>query len=408
MARPLKVCVCGGGNGAHVMAGLAASREETEVNVLTLFKDEAERWNKAIEKKEMEIEVTNKDGTTSVVKAKPALVSKDPAAVIPGSDILILIVPAFAHEEYLKAVASHIDKKTVIVGLPGQPGFEYQCMSILGEISTQITIMSFETLPWACRISEFGLKVSVLGTKKFLAGSILRGKAIPRKPPLMSLQVLHGFEPSLQQTKHFLVILFMSYSFVHPAILYGRWKDWDNKPVDEEPLFYQGIDEDTAKLLETCSQEFQDVAHAITAKHPEVDMSELLDIYNWYLTYYKEDIEDPSNLYNAIRTNKSYKGLKHPMNEEKGKYVPNLKSRYLTEDIPMGMVVFKGVAEIVGIETPMNDMLLEWGQEKIGKKYLVDGKLSGPDVKDTRCPQTYGLATLEEVLTGRKVEQNAE
>ena len=387
------------------MAGLAASRPDTEVNVLTLFQDEAERWSKAIENSDMIIKVT-KDETTSEVKSKPAVVSKDPATVIPGSDILILVVPAFAHEDYLKAVAPHIDKKTVIVGLPGQPGFEYQCMSILGEISSQITIMSFETLPWACRITEFGLKVDVLGTKKFLAGSILRGKAIPRKPPLMSLQVLHGFEPSLQQTKHFLVILFMSYSFVHPAILYGRWKDWDKKPLDEEPLFYQGIDEATAKMLETCSQEYLDVAHAITAQKPEVDLSELLDLFNWYLTYYKEDIEDATSLLQAIRTNKSYKGLIHPMKKEKGKYVPNFSNRYLTEDVPMGMVVFKGVAEIVGIETPTCDMLLEWGQEKTGKKYLVDGKLTGADVKDTRCPQTYGLTTLEEVLTGRKNGNN--
>ena len=407
MAKPLKICVCGGGNGAHVMAGLAASRPDTEVNVLTLFKDEAERWSKAIENSDMTVKVINKDDSVSEVKSKPAVVSKDPSAVIPGSDILILIVPAFAHEEYLKAVAPHIDKKTVIVGLPGQPGFEYQCMSILGDISTQITFMSFETLPWACRITEFGLKVDVLGTKKFLAGSILRGKAIPRKPPLMSLQVLHGFEPSLQQTKHFLVILFMSYSFVHPAILYGRWKDWDKKPLAEEPLFYQGIDEDTAKMLETCSQEYLDVAHGITAQKPEVDLSELLDVYNWYLTYYKEDIEDATSLYQAIRTNKSYKGLVHPMIKEKGKFVPNFKGRYLTEDIPMGMVVFKGVAEIVGVETPTCDMLLEWGQDKIGKKYLVDGKLTGADVKETRSPQTYGLKTLEEVLTGRKDENNA-
>ena len=402
MAKPLKVCVCGGGNGAHVIAGLAASRENTEVNVLTLFQDEAQRWSKALESSEMIIKVTNKDGSTTEVKSKPAAVSKDPSAVVPGCDIVILIVPAFAHEEYLKTVAPYIDKKTVIVGLPGQPGFEYQCMNILGEISSQITIMSFETLPWACRITEFGLKVDVLGTKKFLAASMLQGKETPSKPPLSSVQVLLGLEPALQQTKHFLVILFMSYSFVHIAIMYGRWKDWDKKPLDEEPLFYQGIDEATANLLETCSKEFLNVAHGITAKHPSVDLSELLDIYNWYLTYYKEDIEDPSNLYQAIRTNKSYKGLVHPMNKENGKFVPNFKSRYLTEDIPMGMVVFKGVAEIAGIDTPMNDMLLQWGQEKIGKKYLVDGKLTGPDVKSTRCPQTFGLTTLEEVLSGRK------
>jgi len=45
MSDKLNVLICGGGNGAHVYAGLASSRENTEVTVFTLFADEAQRWN---------------------------------------------------------------------------------------------------------------------------------------------------------------------------------------------------------------------------------------------------------------------------------------------------------------------------------------------------------------------------
>jgi hypothetical protein len=44
----LVVTVCGGGNGAHVMAGLAASRPGIEARVLTLYRDEAEQWTNAM------------------------------------------------------------------------------------------------------------------------------------------------------------------------------------------------------------------------------------------------------------------------------------------------------------------------------------------------------------------------
>lgn len=33
-----------------------------------------------------------------------------------------------------------------------------------------------------------------------------------------------------------------------------------------------------------------------------------------------------------------------------------------------------------------------------GKEYLVDGKLTGKDMAETRAPQRYGITDLEDVL----------
>ena len=41
--------ICGGGNGAHVMAGIAATQPNMEARVLTLYADEAEQWTKNME-----------------------------------------------------------------------------------------------------------------------------------------------------------------------------------------------------------------------------------------------------------------------------------------------------------------------------------------------------------------------
>lgn len=403
MAKPLKVTVCGGGKSAHVMAVLAASQVEMEVTVLTMYKDEAEKWSKAIENDNMTLTINGPELSRDV-KAKPGLVSNDPKAVVPGSDIVIFTVAAFAHEDYMKAISEHLDKRAVLVGFPGQAGFEYMCRSYLGDLCDQITLMNFEISPWVCNLVEYGRKVEVTRISKQINGSILRGKAIPRKPALMSLQMIVGNEPMLKQAKHFVELMFASYSFLHPAIMYGKWKDWDGKPLDSEPLFFEEIDENTAALVEACSKEYQDVAHGISGQRPNVDFSEFQDIFNWLVEFYKNEIENATSLLNALRTNKSYIGVKHIMVKEKDKFKPDFNCRFLTEDIPCGVIVVKGIGEIVGVETPTCDMIIDWAQEKLKKKYLVDGKLTGPDIKETRTPQRFGFTTVDEILSGRKIE----
>ena len=44
--------------------------------------------------------------------------------------------------------------------------------------------------------------------------------------------------------------------------------------------------------------------------------------------------------------------------------MPDLKYRYLAEDIPTGLYFAKGLAEIVGLETPTIDKVMKWGQER--------------------------------------------
>jgi len=409
MARPLKVCVLGGGKSAHVMAVLAASNPDMEVVVLSLYKDEAETWNKALEKGEMVVTINSENGLSRDVKAKPAQVSKVASEVVPGSDLIFFTVAAFAHEEYMKAITGHIDKRTVLIGFPGQAGFEYMCKSLLDEeLRDQLTLMSFEMSPWVCEIKEYGQKVEVTRISKTLNGSILRGKAISRKPALMSVQMVVGNVPMLIQVKHFLEVIFTSYSFMHPAIMYGAWKDWDGKHVDSEPLFYENVNEATAEMIDKCSKEYTAVAHAISAQKPEVDLTELPEIINWLIGFYRDEIEDGSTLLKAITTNKVYKGVKHVMQKDRSKFKPDFNCRYLAEDVPCGMVVVKGIADILGIETPTCDSLIEWGQQKLNKKYVVGGKLTGNHVSETRAPQRYGLTSLEEIISGKKKEAEPE
>ena len=64
---------------------------------------------------------------------------------------------------------------------------------VLGEKAPQCTVISFETLPWACRIKEYGISVHALGTKAALAGSIQPGKVKTAvDDPVAALQRVMG------------------------------------------------------------------------------------------------------------------------------------------------------------------------------------------------------------------------
>ena len=122
----------------------------------------------------------------------------------------------------------------------------------------------------------------------------------------------------------------------------------------------------------------------------------------WDLRCYPEDIADKTNQFTAIRTNAAYQGLTHPtIKTPDGKFVPNFQHRYLTEDIPYGLAVIRGMADIVNLKTPSIDKVLVWAQDKVGKQYLVGDKFDkfeGKDVASTRAPQRYNLLTLKAAL----------
>ena len=396
----VKVLICGGGNGAHVMAGIAAGQPCVTASVLTLFADEAERWTKALGDSEFSVKCHNPDGTSKDIKAKPAVVTKDPAVAMEGVNVVVFVVPAFAHAQYLGELKPFVKPGLVLAGLPGQAGFEFAVRGAWGDLAKQVTLLSFESLPWACRITEFGKSAEVLGTKGTLMGASIPGATPPPEDATGMLQMCLGSLPVLQTTGHLLGITLMGTNgYLHPSIMYGRWHNWDGKAIDEPALFYNGLDQPSADLLSAVSDEVVAIAKGVMQQRPQVDLNNVSHIYQWYLRCYSEDISDKTNLYTAIQTNKAYKGLTHPMQKNaQGKYVPDFKYRYMLEDIPCGLVVMRGIATVAGVPTPNMDQIINWAQKVMGKEYLVNGQVAGKDLGETRTPQKFGLTTLDAVL----------
>lgn len=396
----LKVLVCGGGNGAHCLAGLSASNPDVETRVLTLFADEAERWSKILQDNDLIVTMVNSDGSSREIKSKPTLVTKDPKEAASGADVIFLVVPAFAHEQYFREISPFVGDNTLIVGLPGQAGFEFQCLYMLGEKAKTCIVMSAESLPWACRILEFGRLVQILGFKETLGVSKLQGSQSNVKgSPFDTVQKVLGPKPILREIQNYIAVNLMAKSIIHPPLMYGKWSLYDGTPLKEKPLFYQGVDEKQTKLLSGVSDECIAIGKAIEKQIPGIDMSEVIHIFDWYLAYYADQITDKTNLMTAMQTNKAYDGLLHPMKEvENGQFVPDFSYRYTAEDVPFGLVVMKGIGELAGVATPVMDEIITWAQGKLQQEYMVGSQLSGKDVSKTRAPQRFGFKSVQQLF----------
>lgn len=396
----LKVLICGGGNGAHCLAGLSSSNPDIETRVLTLFADEAERWSKILQTDDLTVTIVNSDGSSSEIKSKPTLVTKDPKSATTGADVIFLTVPAFAHEQYFREISPFVGDNTLLVGLPGQAGFEFQCLYMLGEKAKSCIVMSAESLPWACRILEFGRLVQILGIKKTLGVSKLQGsRSKPTGSAFETVQKVLGPKPVLREIQNYIAVNLMAKSIIHPPLMYGQWRSFDGKPLKEKSLFYQGVDETQARLLSAVSDECIAIGKAIETQIPGTDMSEVIHIFDWYLTYYADQITNKSSLMTAMQTNKAYDGLTHPMKEvEGGEFVPDFGYRYTAEDVPFGLVVIKGIGQLAGVATPVMDEIITWAQGKLNQEYLVGSELSGKDVSKTRAPQRFGFRSVQQLF----------
>eukprot|EP01147_Barroeca_monosierra_P003913 gene3912-6393_t len=399
MASKFTVTVCGGGNAAHVAAGMFAHQGAT-VNLFFSFEDEAKRFREGCKRNGG---VTVHTHTETYVGTPNVITSKAEEA-IPGSDMILIITPAFAHEPILKQLADHLDHGAFVGAIPGPGAFDLLARNTLGSLLQEknITLFGGSSLPWACRFLDYGAKVELLGEKSKVPICTYPDSQQSRED---LITVINAYIPLCQQLEsilntihkqtkftvggHFLnTTLWCTNAIIHPGISYGIWHDWDGKPVKEPPLFYQNCNDFTANVLQELSNEIQ-ACRDILAEQTKADMSVWQPIGEYMIDTYGHVISDHSSLSKIFATNDAFRGLTAPCTKlDDGTFMPNFKMRYLTEDLPHGLAVLRGVAELCGVATPMMDAVLLWGQEKIGHEYLVDGKIRGKDVAHSGCPQS--------------------
>lgn len=387
----MQITICGGGNAAHTSTGLLAAHEEHQVNVYLSLEEEAKQWQMGVaDQGGMIVTLGNEQ-----VKGMPVKISTKPGEVIPGSQIVLLALPAFAHESVLKEIAPFLDDRTLVGALAARGSYDLCTRDVLKSKADSVTVFGLQTLPWACRIKHYGRQVEVLGTK----AAVDFATCPPEQAVALAKFLCKQIGVPLTPIGSFLSLtLAGTGQLIHPGVMFGLFNAWDGHPFDEAPLFYQGIDTRTSEVLEYLSDEIQLIRSFFEETFPHVDLSAVRTLADWLCHSYADDIEDTSSLQTYFVSNRSYAGLRVPTVARDGGLVPDFQARYLSEDVPFALLASRGIAELAGVPTPTMDEVITWAQVKLDKEFLVDGKLQGRDIYYSRAPQRYGFQELDSMI----------
>jgi len=107
---------------------------------------------------------------------------------------------------------------------------------------------------------------------------------------------------------------------------------------------------------------------------------------------YQDQVKDKTNAATCVKSNTAFGKHNIPYTVlDDGKVVPTLKHKFFETDLPFGLITFKDIANMVGVETPLIDAIIKWNQTLIKKDYVQDDmSLRGADIGECIVPSRMG------------------
>lgn len=369
--KKLNICVCGGGALGQVISGKLSAEGKANISVLT---NRPEKWIKNIV-----VDDFDKLGLVGDIKQ----ISNNPADVIPNVDIVILTVPGELNSEWLTKIRPYLSESTIVSSVVGCTGFMWIANSILGN---KRPLMIWQRVPCNGRVDDYGKKATLTGRKTILK---ISAKNIENIEAIRAYIEFCFDVPTVILPNYLEATLTNSNPILHPCRLYSAFGKWESGEFyDKNIMLYDDWTLHSSELLVKCDVEFQEVL----SKLP-IDTGQTPPILQYY------ESGDYDGLRKKLMSIPSFQRVKIPMHKMDEGFIPDVSGRFFHEDIPFGLVIIKGVAELCGVETPNIDKVIEWGQTMIGKEFIVGTKLIGKNIKDSGIPQNYGIDSVEKLVS---------
>jgi hypothetical protein len=393
--RRSSITICGTGNGAHALAVVAAQNGHVDIDWLAGSEEKARLLRPVVSGVGLR--------STGAIVAKAdriRSISADPVEVIPRADMVLIVVPAFAHAAVLRRIAPYLSDETALGCIPARGGFEFDAAEICGrEAAKHRTIFGLQTLPWSTRVKTVGelVHVGVVKQEVFLA-ALPANRASP-----IARQLARILGIRVIPTQSFLgMTLGNPGQFIHPGLMYGHFRSWRGEEYDEDsiPMLYAAATDEMGELVERLSHEAVAVADRIEERTEGVlNLRDVVvPIRDWLRTAYGHATSDTSTAGACFRTG-PIQSRKAPVVESRpGTFIPNFGYRYLSEDVPFGLVPTRALAELADVETPAIDRVITWAQAVLHRTYLAGDRLQGADVRQLPIPQNSGVSTLSELV----------
>ncbi len=337
------ITVMGGGHGSRTIAAdmtLAGHQ-------VTLFEFEKFHDNVAsiFENGKIEITGQGRNGVAEIHK-----LTHDMAEALENPELVLITVPAFAHNIYAKAMAKYICDGMNIVLIPGTFG----SLEFITEIRKQgckaknITISELDTLPYATRIN---------GSNSVHVYHYLPNFGMGVFPSVRTEDIVDIFKDLYPGVSGYRDVLEAGLSnsnpVIHPLgvllntgrIEYSRGEFW---------YYEEGITTSTAQAMEKLDDERIALGKKFDLNLPR--QSEVL---------YGIGYGPKGDLWEIFKGSKKLTPIKGPS---------VMSNRYVTEDVPIGLVCWSQLGDMLGVPTPLMKATIEIGIAISNVNYWETGR----------------------------------
>lgn len=335
------VAIIGAGNGGTAIAAHIASLGG-EVHLCDLFPQYLEGIQKA-----GSIELTYNGETT---KVSPAMVTGDVKAAIQGAGLIMVVTPAFTHRMIADACWDALEDGQIVVLNPGRTAGALEFLETIRAhgCTKNVVVAETQTLIYSCRRTG-DASVSIYGIKQSVDISSFPGNRIQEV-----IEALHPFYTQFTPAENVLTTSLSNIgSMFHPTPILLNIGRIEN---DERGYryYWDGITPSVAGLIEHLDAERLAVAKAYGIT--------ILSAKEWLEKSYATHGD---SLYKCIRNNSAYGDIQAPK---------TIQARYMTEDVPTGLVPIAALGEAACVATPNIDAVITLACSIYGKDFRTEGR----------------------------------
>ena len=336
-----KYAVLGAGNGGQCISAYL-SLKGYEVSLYDRFENII---NPLKERGNIELKGVSLKGIAQI-----DCITTDIEEAVDGKDIILVVVPAYAHE-YIADILSPILKSgQAVVLCPGSTGGVLEFKRVLREknCSAHIKIAETSSLFYACRTEAPGVAI-IGGIKKELPLA-----ALPSSDAKEIIELLKDPYPQLIEEENVLVSDMSNMNAViHPLpVLLNT--GWIEATKGNFKFYYDSITPSIGKMIEKLDEERIEICKALS-----IEVKSLRESMYFYYGAQGDSIGE------MVRNVNAYKIVNAP---------DKIETRLIAEDVPMGLVPMAELAKLVGVKTPMMNITIELASILLGIDFRATGR----------------------------------
>ena len=280
---------------------------------------------------------------------KPELVTTDIGAAIRGADAVMIVAPATAHKAIAKNCAPHLADGQIVIIHPGATcgALEFRHVLDQTDCTAKVAIAETNSLIYACRSPKPG-HASILGIKDDLIVATL-----PARENTRALAMLQEAFPQIVGGKNVIeTSLGNANAIMHPTPTLLNTSLIESKP--DWLYYWEGITPTIGAFTEELDKERVELGKSFGI--------DITPMRQWYAKAYGAKADTLSE---AVRLNPAY---------EKIKGQKDLRTRYLLEDIPTGLIPMIELGDMMGLPMERMWLVAKLGAMILGEDFFNSGR----------------------------------